>query len=127
MSLRLSEKEYLLEIPLPTGQNLAMGYDNWTEAIQGWVEEKEHYVHALPSNHFFNEYKQVNMVIETTLPKICRCILDDLAFIRTDRLRCNHLSFIRCIPYPMVFLRLQLHSRVSQKLDKADQRSSFGL
>ena len=46
-------------IPLSTGQNLAMGYDNWTQAIQGWIEEKEHYHYGYPSAAIVSHYTQV--------------------------------------------------------------------
>ncbi len=45
---------------MSTGQNLAMGYENWTQAIGGWIEEKEHYVHGYPSTGIVGHYTQVN-------------------------------------------------------------------
>ena len=51
----------IVGIPLPTGQNLAMGYDNWTETIEGWIEEKEYYYHTYPSTSTFSHYTQVRM------------------------------------------------------------------
>ncbi|CAF1221360.1 unnamed protein product [Rotaria sordida] len=47
------------KIPLSTGQNLAMGYENWIEVIEGWSEEKEYYYHAFPSTHIFSHYTQM--------------------------------------------------------------------
>ncbi|CAF0942957.1 unnamed protein product [Adineta ricciae] len=46
-------------IPLSTGQNLAMGYDNWTQAIGGWIEEKEHYIHGYPATGIVAHYTQM--------------------------------------------------------------------
>ncbi|CAF1503793.1 unnamed protein product [Adineta steineri] len=46
-------------IPLSTGQNLAIGYENWTEVIEGWIEEKEYYCHAFPSTNLFSRYAQM--------------------------------------------------------------------
>jgi hypothetical protein len=39
-----------------------MGYENWTDAIEGWIEEKEHYYHAFPSTNIFSRYSQVDMI-----------------------------------------------------------------
>ncbi|CAF3794955.1 unnamed protein product [Rotaria sp. Silwood1] len=47
------------KIPLSTGQNLAMGYENWTQAIQGWIEEKEHYFYGYPSARVVTHYTQM--------------------------------------------------------------------
>ncbi|CAF3537126.1 unnamed protein product [Adineta steineri] len=47
------------KIPLSTGQNLAMGYENWTQAIGGWVEEKEYYLHGYPSTGIVAHYTQM--------------------------------------------------------------------
>jgi len=49
---------------LSTGQNLAMGYENWTQAIEGWIEEKEHYFHGYPATGIVGHYTQVNMTSE---------------------------------------------------------------
>ncbi|CAF0970929.1 unnamed protein product [Rotaria sordida] len=49
----------LPKIPLSTGQNLAMGYENWTQAIQGWIEEKEHYFYGYPSAGIVTHYTQM--------------------------------------------------------------------
>lgn len=46
-------------IPLSTGQNLAIGFENWTDVVQEWIEEKEHYYHSFPSTNFFSRYTQV--------------------------------------------------------------------
>ncbi|CAF1399733.1 unnamed protein product [Adineta ricciae] len=46
-------------IPLSTGQNLAMGYENWTRALEGWIEEKEHYYHSYPATAVFSHYSQM--------------------------------------------------------------------
>ncbi|CAF1124963.1 unnamed protein product [Adineta steineri] len=46
-------------IPISTGQNLAIGYENWTEVIEGWIEEKEYYCHAFPSTNLFSRYAQM--------------------------------------------------------------------
>lgn len=51
--------ENFLGIPLYTGQNIAMGHENWTEVIQEWIEEKEHYYHSFPSPNLFIHYTQV--------------------------------------------------------------------
>ncbi|CAF4239943.1 unnamed protein product [Rotaria sp. Silwood2] len=47
------------KIPLSTGQNLAMGYENWIEVIEGWSEEKEFYYHTFPSTNMFSHYTQM--------------------------------------------------------------------
>ncbi|CAF1102733.1 unnamed protein product [Rotaria sp. Silwood1] len=47
------------KIPLSTGQNLAMGYENWIEVIEGWSEEKEFYYHTYPSTNIFSHYAQM--------------------------------------------------------------------
>ncbi|UJR33140.1 hypothetical protein I4U23_020597 [Adineta vaga] len=46
-------------IPLSTGQNLAMGYENWTQAIDGWIEEKEYYFHGYPATGIVGHYTQM--------------------------------------------------------------------
>lgn len=46
-------------IPLATGQNLAMGFENWTEVLDHWIAEKEHYYHTFSSPNIFNRYTQV--------------------------------------------------------------------
>jgi hypothetical protein len=62
IKLCLFFKSYLcLEIPLFTGQNLAMGYENWSLAVGGWIEEKEHYAHGYPSTGIVGHYTQVNL------------------------------------------------------------------
>ncbi len=53
-----------LGIPLSTGQNIAMSYENWTEVIEGWIEEKEHYYHSFPSPNIFSHYTQVNILVK---------------------------------------------------------------
>ena len=50
-----------LEIPLSTGQNLAMGYKNWTQTMKAWIEEKQHYFHGYPSTGIVAHYTQVKM------------------------------------------------------------------
>ena len=55
-----------LEIPLSTGQNLAMGYENWTQAIEGWINEKNDYFYHYPSTSIVSHYTQVNMISENT-------------------------------------------------------------
>jgi hypothetical protein len=40
-----------------------MGYENWTEVIEGWIEEKEHYYHSSPSPNIFIHYTQVKITI----------------------------------------------------------------
>jgi hypothetical protein len=57
-----NKKNLILEIPLSTGQNIAMGYENWTEVIEGWIEEKEYYYHSFPSTIFFSHYSQVKII-----------------------------------------------------------------
>lgn len=49
-----------LEIPLSTGQNLAMGYENWVQAIQAWIDEKENYFYGYPSSGIVAHYTQVD-------------------------------------------------------------------
>ena len=46
-----------------TGQNLAMGYDNWTQALEGWIEEKEHYFYGYPSIGIVAHYTQVKNIV----------------------------------------------------------------
>jgi hypothetical protein len=53
-----------LEIPLSTGQNLAMGYENWTQALDGWIEEKEHYFYGYPATGIVGHYTQVDRTVE---------------------------------------------------------------
>ncbi|CAF3978943.1 unnamed protein product [Adineta steineri] len=38
-------------LPFPTGQNLAMGYPTWDSAIQGWADEKQHFVYGSHVQH----------------------------------------------------------------------------
>ncbi|CAF4228428.1 unnamed protein product [Rotaria socialis] len=47
------------KIPLSTGQNLAMGYENWTQAIQGWISEKQDYFYDYPSSGIVSHYTQI--------------------------------------------------------------------
>ena len=37
-----------------------MGYENWTQAIYGWIDEKEHYYHGYPSSGVVGHYTQVS-------------------------------------------------------------------
>ena len=90
-----------------------MGYDNWTETIEGWIEEKEYYVHTYPSTSVFSHYTQVRMPQESSQTAIIFPRLDDLAFIGFNWLWRDGLSFVRTEQYIMVFLRLQLHPRVN--------------
>ena len=106
--------QVIVGIPLPTGQNLAMGYDNWTETIEGWIEEKEYYYHTYPSTSVFSHYTQVRMPQESSQTAMFVCRLDDLAFIGYDWLWRDDVSFVRTEQYVMVFLRLQLHPRVKR-------------
>ena len=41
-----------------------MGYENWTQAMDGWIEEKEHYFHGYPSSGIVSHYTQVAIVID---------------------------------------------------------------
>ena len=41
-----------------------MGYENWTQALEGWIEEKEHYFHGYPSTGIVGHYTQVNTISE---------------------------------------------------------------
>ncbi len=41
-----------------------MSYENWTEVIEGWIEEKEHYYHSFPSPNLFSHYTQVKILIK---------------------------------------------------------------
>jgi hypothetical protein len=52
---------------LSTGQNLAMGYENWTQALGGWIEEKEHYFHGYPATGIVGHYTQVGRTVEETI------------------------------------------------------------
>jgi hypothetical protein len=69
---------------LSTGQNLAMGYENWTQAVGGWIEEKEYYSHGYPSTGIVGHYTQVNPTCEKQYEIKNFCYLffspDDLAF-----------------------------------------------
>ena len=56
-------KYFLLGIPLATGQNLAMGFRTWTEAVNAWIEEKEDYHYGHPSNAIVGHYTQVSTLI----------------------------------------------------------------
>lgn len=56
-----SLNDFFQEIPLFTGQNLAMGYDNWTQALEGWIEEKEHYFYGYPATGIVSHYTQVHI------------------------------------------------------------------
>ena len=56
-------KYFLLGIPLTTGQNLAMGFRSWTEAINAWIEEKEDYRYGYPSSAIVGHYTQVSTSI----------------------------------------------------------------
>jgi hypothetical protein len=38
-----------------------MGYENWTLAIQAWIEEKQHYYYGYPSSGIVSHYTQVLM------------------------------------------------------------------
>ncbi|CAF4376051.1 unnamed protein product, partial [Adineta steineri] len=40
-------------------QNLSTRYEDWTEVIEGWIEEKEYYCHAFPSTNLFSRYAQM--------------------------------------------------------------------
>lgn len=39
-----------------------MGYENWTQAIYGWIDEKEHYYHGYPSSGVVGHYTQVSFL-----------------------------------------------------------------
>lgn len=54
-----SSQRNVPKIPLFTGQNLAMGYENWTQAIGGWIEEKEHYIYGYPATGIVGHYTQM--------------------------------------------------------------------
>jgi hypothetical protein len=41
-----------------------MGYENWTEVIEAWIEEKEYYYHSYPSTPLFKRYSQVKLTDE---------------------------------------------------------------
>jgi hypothetical protein len=41
-----------------------MGYENWTEVMEAWIEEKEYYYHSFPSTNFFIRYSQVKITDE---------------------------------------------------------------
>lgn len=41
-----------------------MGYENWTQAVEGWIEEKEHYFHGYPATGIVGHYTQVNRTFE---------------------------------------------------------------
>ena len=59
-----------LGIPLSTGQNLAIDYENWTEVITDWIEEKEHYYHVYPSTNTFTRYSQVITITKKDYLKV---------------------------------------------------------
>ncbi|UJR14016.1 hypothetical protein I4U23_001015 [Adineta vaga] len=47
-------------IPLPTGQNIAMGYQNWIQVIQAWASEKKDFVYGSPfQNSVVGHYTQM--------------------------------------------------------------------
>ncbi|CAF4494581.1 unnamed protein product, partial [Rotaria magnacalcarata] len=35
-----------------------MGYENWTQAIQGWISEKQDYFYDYPSSGVVGHYTQ---------------------------------------------------------------------
>ncbi len=41
-----------------------MGYENWTQALGGWIEEKEHYFHGYPATGIVGHYTQVGRTAE---------------------------------------------------------------
>ncbi len=46
-----------------------MGYENWTEVMEAWIEEKEYYYHSFPSTNFFSHYSQVKIIDEQIISK----------------------------------------------------------
>ncbi len=44
-----------------------MGYENWTQALGGWIEEKEHYFHGYPATGIVGHYTQVGRTVEETI------------------------------------------------------------
>jgi hypothetical protein len=83
-----------------------MGYENWTQAIGGWIEEKEYYSHGYPSTGIVGHYTQVKMTAETQYKVMGFFFLDDLAFGSISWLRCYNVSSLRSIQYAMGFLCL---------------------
>jgi hypothetical protein len=42
-----------------------MGYENWTQALDGWIEEKEHYFYGYPATGTVGHYTQIDRTVET--------------------------------------------------------------
>lgn len=93
---------------MSTGQNLAMGYENWTQAIEGWIEEKEHYFHGYPATGIVGHYTQVNRIFgkEHNIQNYFLLSLDDMAFSSISWLCSYNVSSIWAIHYSMAFLCL---------------------
>ena len=51
-----------------------MGFENWTEVLDHWIAEKEHYYHTFSSPNIFNRYTQVKR-------KIIRIYFKSTAFL----------------------------------------------
>ncbi len=41
-----------------------MGYENWTQALGGWIEEKDHYFYGYPATGIVGHYTQVDRTTE---------------------------------------------------------------
>lgn len=83
-----------------------MGYENWTLAIGGWIDEKEHYVYGHPATGVVGHYTQVCTVRGADIAASITALIDDLALGGTCWLRSNTLSCLRIISDGLAFLRV---------------------
>ena len=79
-----------------------MGYANWTQAIQGWIEEKEHYFHGYPSVEVVGHYTQVHILSQRIVINLSFfLILDDLALSSIGGLCSYNVSSLWNIQYTL--------------------------
>lgn len=83
-----------------------MGYENWTLAIEGWIEEKEHYFYGYPATGIVGHYTQVNFTFENKYKTYFSLLVDDLAFSSVSWLCCYSLSSLWTLFDAMAFLCL---------------------
>ena len=98
-----------------------MGYENWTQAVEGWIEEKQLYYYGYPSTAVVGHYTQVGSKMMPH-PTSMVPLSDDLAFDCSRRLWCSHLPTAWSIHGSMASLRLQLHHWVHASMDRSIER-----
>lgn len=76
-----------------------MGYENWTIAIEAWIQEKEHYSYDKSATGIVGHYTQVSMTFGGKIKNN-----EFITYFRLDNMAFNSFSWLCCYIMPCLWI-----------------------